>query len=260
VSNEDHDATADTADWRSAQRAKLVCLRELAAQSERTRWAERITAHLLGGFELPADTVLGFCWPYRNEYDARAAVLGLSGEGVTAALPEVTGKREPLQFRKWWPDAPMRSGAYGIPVPEGTEVVVPDVLLVPMNGFDRRGFRLGYGGGYIDRTIAALERRVVSIGVAYELARLDCVHPHAADVVMDFVVTEAGIYVAGGAPLVKVDGEDCRRCFAALLAARRLPRASCGAGYSSPVCYAAEFPEYFGGDGGGGDRGRKRDA
>ena len=250
MGNEDYEGAADAGESRSSERAKLVCMRELAAQSDRMHWDERITAHLLGGFGLPADTVLGFCWPYRNEYDARAAVLGLSGEGVTSALPEVTGKREPLQFRKWWPDAPMRSGAYGIPVPEGTEVVVPDVLLVPMNGFDRRGFRLGYGGGYFDRTIAALERRVVSVGVAYELARIDSIHPHAGDVAMDFVVTEAGIYVAGGAPLVEVDGAECRRCFAALLAARRLPRASWGAGYSSPVCYAAEFPAYFG----GGDR------
>ena len=256
MSNEDYDATADAGDWRSGERAKLVCMRELAAQSDRVRWDEGITAHLFSGFELPAETVLGFCWPYRNEYDARTAVLGLRGKGVTPALPEITGKREPLQFRKWWPDAPMRSGAYGIPVPDRTDIVVPDVLLVPMNGFDRRGFRLGYGGGYFDRTIAALERRVVAIGVAYELARIGTIHPHAADVAMDFVVSEAGIYVAGGAPLVEVDGDECRRCFAALLAARRLPRAFCGEGYSSPVCYAAEFPDYFGAASGG----RERDA
>lgn len=246
MGGEDYNAMPGPAAWRSAQRAKLVCMRELAVEAERTRWDERITSHLVSGFELPAGTVLGFCWPYRNEYDARAALSELGRHGITAALPEVTGKREPLQFRKWWPGAPMHSGAYGIPVPDATEIVMPDVILVPMNGFDSRGFRLGYGGGYFDRTIAALERRVVAIGVAYELAKMESIDPHQGDVAMDFVVTEAGTHVAGGVPLVGVDAGDCRRCFSALLAARRLPRATCGPAYSSPVCYAREFPGYFG--------------
>lgn len=229
--------------WRSVERAALVSRRELAPEAERTSWSERITQHLSDGFEVPAETILGFCWPYRREYDARAVVGQWCGKGATAALPEITGRHEPLQFRKWWPGAPMRSGAYDIRVPDGTQIVVPDILIVPMNGFDNRGFRLGYGGGYFDRTIAALDGRVVAIGVAYEVARLETIHPHAGDLPMDFVVTEAGLRVAGGVPLVSVDAQSSRQCFAALLAARRLPRASCGSAYSSPVCYAAEFPE-----------------
>lgn len=244
-SDDDKAGTAGGA-RRSTERAALVSRREQAPAAERASWNQRITQHLSDGFEIPAETIVGFCWPYRSEYDARAVIGQWCAKNVTAALPELTGRREPLQFRKWWPGAPMRSGAYDIPVPSGTELVLPDVLIVPMNGFDSRGFRLGYGGGYFDRTIAALERRVVSIGVAYELARIETIDPHADDMPMDFVVTEAGLHVAGGVPLVPVDSAACRQCFAALLAARRLPRASCGSGYSSPVCYAAEFPDYFG--------------
>lgn len=257
MESEDDKVGAAVGARRSTERAALVSRRERAPEAERTSWNERITQHLIDGFDMPADTVLGFCWPYRSEYDARAVIGRWCGNGVTAALPEITGRHVPLQFRKWWPDAPMRSGAYDIPVPDGTEIVVPDVLIIPMNGFDSRGFRLGYGGGYFDRTIAALGRRVVAIGVAYELAGVETIHPHADDLPMDFVVTEAGLHVAGGVPLVGVDAQSSRQCFSALLAARRLPRASCGAAYSSPVCYAAEFPDYFGGE--GGDNVRDRD-
>jgi len=233
--------------WRKTRRAELVSRRERVPEPERRSWNERITAHLLGGFEMPVEAVVGYCWPYRAEYDARFAVRRWREQGVTAALPEVPGQNAPLRFRTWWPAAPMRRGVYDIPVPEGTDIVVPDVLIVPMNAFDGCGFRLGYGGGYFDRTLAALERRVVSIGVAYELARIETIDPQAHDIPMDFVVTEAGIRVAGGVALAGVEAEESRKCFAALLRARRLPRATGGSGaYSSPVCYAGEFPDYFG--------------
>jgi hypothetical protein len=134
-------------------------------------------------------------------------------------------------------------------VPDGTEVVVPDVAIVPMNAFDGCGYRLGYGGGYFDRTLAACGRRMVAIGVAYDLLRVETIHPQPHDVPMDFVVTESGIHAGGGEPLVEVDAAESRRRFEALLVARGLPRAAYSdAGYSSPACYAADFPGYFGED------------
>ena len=242
--------TLDVAAWRKARRADLVARRETALESDRKTWNERITAHLEDGFAIPAEAVVGFCWPYRAEYDARFCVRRWREEGAVGALPEVTARNAPLQFRKWWPGAPMRRGVYDIPVPDGTEVVTPDIVIVPMNAYDERGFRLGYGGGFFDSTLEALARRVVAIGVSYGILRVDTIHPQPHDIPMDFVVTEAGINVAGGAPLVGVDADASRKCFAALLAARHLPRATCGAGgYSSPACYAAEFPGYFGDDG-----------
>ena len=147
----------------------------------------------------------------------------------------------------------MKAGVYGIPFPDGTEPVAPGAAIVPMNGFDEGGYRLGYGGGYFDRTLAALARRPVAIGTAFEFARLPTIEPQPHDIPMDFVVTEAGIYAATGAGLEKIDAAECRCRMQQLMDGRRGPasRAAADGGYSSPVCYAAEFPGYFGEDGDG---------
>ena len=219
-----------------------------APEAERKAWNERITGHLVAGFDIPHDAIVGFCWPYKGEFDARHAVRRWREHDAVAALPEVVEKKGPLQFRKWWPGAPMRPGVYDIPVPDGTEIVVPDIAIVPMNGFDERGFRLGYGGGYFDRTLAAAERRMIAIGVSYEMLRLATIYPQQHDIPMDFVVTEAGIYAAGGERLARLDEAASRERASSLLIARRLPRSAYAGGYSSPACYASEFPGYFGED------------
>ena len=233
--------------WRKSQRALLVARREAFGEVQRKAWNERITTHLLDGIEVPPRSIVAFCWPYRGEFDPRFAIRRWRESGAIAALPEVAGKGQPLQFRKWWPGAPMRAGVYDIPVPDGTELVLPDLAIVPMNGFDRGGYRLGYGGGFFDRTLAAYERRVIAVGVSYEALRLDTIFPQSHDIPMDFVVTEAGVYAAGGEALELLPPEVTRCRIASLSAARGLPRAAHRpAGYSSPACYAAEFPGYFG--------------
>lgn len=233
--------------WRKTQRALLVAKREGMGEAERKGLNERITSHLLDGFEVPRDTVVAFCWPYRAEFDPRFAVRRWRDAGAVAALPEVIANGAPLQFRVWWPGAPMRPGVYDIPVPDGTEIVLADVAIVPMNGFDQSGYRLGYGGGFFDRTLAALARRVVAVGVSYEALRLDTIFPQTHDIPMDFMVTEEGVYAAGGRSLERLSPEETRSRFATLCDARRLPRATFPAtGYSSPACYAAQFPGYFG--------------
>jgi 5-formyltetrahydrofolate cyclo-ligase len=228
--------------WRKAQRAQLIERRSSAAPAERKAWNDSITEALVEGFDIPGEAVVGFCWPYKGEFDARYAVRRWREHGAVAALPEVIANKTPLQFRVWQPGVPMRAGVYDIPVPDGTEIVVPDIAVVPMNGFDARGYRLGYGGGFFDRTLALHERRVVAIGVTYEALRLDTIYPQPYDVPMDFVVTEAGIYAAGGEPLQQVDRSESRQRLARLLMGKRLPRAAYPNGYSSPVCYAGEFP------------------
>jgi 5-formyltetrahydrofolate cyclo-ligase len=234
-------------EWRKAQRALLVARREELGETQRAAWNERITSHLLDGFEIPADAVIAFCWPYRGEFDSRFAVRRWRDAGAIAALPEVVAKATPMRFRKWWPGAPMRPGVYDIPVPDGTELVVPDVAIVPMNGFDEHGYRLGYGGGFFDRTLAACDPRPVAVGVSYEALRLATIFPQAHDIAMDFVVTEQGVYAAGGRALELLCVAETRSRMARLGAARRLPRETYRrAGYSSPACYAAEFPGYFG--------------
>jgi 5,10-methenyltetrahydrofolate synthetase len=235
--------------WRKAQRAHLVARRAAIPPDKRKSWNDRITEHLVAGFAVPPDGVLGFCWPYKGEFDARYAVRKWREHGAVAALPEVVENRAPLRFRKWWPGAPMRAGVYDIPVPDGTEVLIPDLAIVPMNAFDEGGYRLGYGGGFFDRTLAASERRMIAIGVSYEILHLETIYPQAHDIPMDFVVAENGVYAAGGDPLVRTDQDESRRRFARLSIARRLPRAAYpSTGYSSPACYAAEFPGYWGED------------
>lgn len=233
--------------WRKSLRVERIAARESAPEESRKTWNAAIDERLQEGFRLPEETVVGYCWPFKGEFDARFVVRHWRDAGATAALPAVVDPKGPLEFRKWWPGAPMKPGVYGIPVPEGTEVVVPDVAIVPMNAFDGCGYRLGYGGGYFDRTLAACGRRMIAIGVAYEMLGLATIHPQPHDVPMDFVVTEGAVYAAGGKPLEKLDAEASRRRFEALLIARRLPRAAYpDTGYSSPACYAADFPGYFG--------------
>src|SRR5690348_8258003 len=154
--------------WRKERRAELIARRAAFGARERHGWNDRVTALLEQFVPVARGTVVGFCWPFKGEIDARFAVRHWREQGAVAALPEVVDKKGPLQFSEWWPGAPMRSGVYDIPVPDGTRVLLPDVAIVPMNGFDGAGYRLGYGGGYFDRTLAALQRRVLSIGVTYD--------------------------------------------------------------------------------------------
>jgi len=104
------------------------------------------------------------------------------------------GRKNPLCFRRWWEEAPMKIGAYNIPVPDNTELVTLNVIIVPMLGFDTQGYRLGYGGGYYDRTILSINPRPLVIGIAFEVLQLDNIYPNLQDAAMDFIITEAGIY------------------------------------------------------------------
>jgi 5,10-methenyltetrahydrofolate synthetase len=103
----------------------------------------------------------------------------------------------------------MKAGMYNIPVPDNTDLVKVGTLVIPMIGFDTRGFRLGYGGGYFDRTLVAMNPRPLAIGVAFEILRLEDTHPQPHDIPMDFIVTEAGIYRVSAAGLAPISAEVC---------------------------------------------------
>lgn len=238
-------------EWRKQKRTELVARRAALSREVRRPWDECISQLIYGGFQVATGMVVGFCWPYKGEFDSRFVIRRWRDEGVMAALPEVVAKGQALQFRKWWPGVPMTPGVYQIPVPAGSDIVAPDVAIVPMNGFDDGGYRLGYGGGFFDRTLAAYERRMLAIGVSYELLRLPTVYPQPHDIPMDFVVTEAGIHVSEQGKLVRLEPAQSRSRAARILQQRRLPR--CGplpanGEFSSPPCYAGEFPGYWGED------------
>jgi len=245
-----NEAWAEIREWRKQKRAELIAQREALEDVRRRQMNAAITAHLEAGFALLAGMTIGFCWPFKNEFDARFAIKHFRELGAAAALPVVIAKAAPLQFRAWWPGAPMSTGVYDIPIPDGTALVVPDAAIVPMNGFDAQGYRLGYGGGYFDRTLDATSPQPLAIGVAFEFAGLPTIRPQPHDVPMDFVVTEAGIYVAQDAGLKRISAEKCRERARHLCQQRGLPRQrlATAAEYASPPCYAGEFPGYFGDD------------
>lgn len=179
-------------------RRKAIGRREALTETARTALTSRLCAHLRPLLERLAPETLGFCWPYRAEPDLRrfmADWLG-AGFGRAAALPVVLDRERPMVFRLWTPDMPLQPDRHGIPHPPAGEPVVPDVLLVPLNAFDAAGYRIGYGGGYFDRTLAAMAS--VAIGVGFELGRVDSVAPEAHDRRMDWIVTEAGAFGCAG--------------------------------------------------------------
>ena len=194
-------------EWRKEKRAELIKRRASVTEEEYQGWNAAITRLLKNGFPSLQNSVVGFCWPHRREYDPRPLMAFMHECGATVALPEVLNKHTPLCFRKWWPGAPMKIGAYDIPVPDATDLVAVRALIIPMIGFDELGFRLGYGSGYFDRTLAAITPPPLAIGAAFEILRVDSMHPQPHDVPMDFIVTEAGIYhtTMGGLKLIPAE-------------------------------------------------------
>ena len=188
------------------------------------RWSAAIEAQLRQAFALDAPWVVGFCWPYQAEFDARPFAAWLRARGVQTALPVVLAKGQPLEFRAWWPGVAMEPGVYDIPVPVDTDVLVPDVLLVPPVGIGPTGDRLGYGGGFFDRTLAAIAPPPITIATAFEISRVPTTHPQSHDILMDLVVTEAGVQGLEGGVLQQLDLAQAAARLRALARARALPR------------------------------------
>ena len=186
-------ATQDWEDvrlWRRAKRTVLIERRLAMPAEERTVHNDAVTATLAQVLPSCRGTVIGFYWPFKGEYDPLPLARTLYGEGARLALPVVVEKAAPLIFREWWPGIPMVHGVGNIPALAEGEPVLPDVVLAPLVGFDGRRYRLGYGGGYYDRTLAALATRPRAVGVGFELCRIATIHPQSHDIPMDLIVTE----------------------------------------------------------------------
>ena len=159
---------------------------------ERTCHQRAITASLAAALADQPHHCIGFYWPFRGECDLRPFMGRLYPQGITPALPVVVAKAQPLIFRTWRPDAAMTTGVWDIPIPDGTPEVHPTLLLVPLVGFDDQRFRLGYGGGFYDRTLAGRDPQPVTWGIGLSCQRLPTIVPGPHDIAMDRIFTEQG--------------------------------------------------------------------
>ncbi len=186
----------DIADRRTL-RTTLLDRRQALPTEEWIRHSRRICTLLQAGFPQLSGMRVGFCWPVNNEPDLRPLLVSWADEkrpGFAALLPVVIEVKRALAFRAWSPQAKLVIDRYGIPTPAAGDFLIPQALLLPVNGFDAAGYRLGYGGGYFDRTLASLSPRPLTVGVGFELSRLDSILPQPHDQRLDAMVTEAGIF------------------------------------------------------------------
>ena len=182
--------------WRARTRSRLLALRAGLSVDERTLRSEAVAENLRSTGILSHHRSIGFYWPMAGEIDLRPLLTSLVAQGIDAALPVIAKPHRPLEFWRWRPgDVLDESGPWGIPVPATRDLVEVTALLIPLVGFDEHGHRLGHGGGYYDRTLAALDPRPAAIGVGLEESRLRSIFPQAHDLPMDMIVTDAGAYV-----------------------------------------------------------------
>lgn len=235
------EAWDDVRRWRRERRRELIGRRQAIPQGEPRRLQPLILKFVEQQFPGLANAVVGFYWPFRGEIGVYPLVRRLIERGVRAALPVVVEKRQPLEFWAWHPGMRLRRDVWDIPIPAERQVVQPTALLVPLVGFDADGYRLGYGGGYYDRTLAAMDPKPLAIGIGYELGRLETIHPQPHDIPMHAIVTETGVACFGsdrrlpgalprGDPFASIDEDPNSR-----------------ATYASPPCFMHELdPSYLG--------------
>jgi 5-formyltetrahydrofolate cyclo-ligase len=186
----------DVARWRKAERIRLRAERDTLGVAERQAAGgaigRRLAELLRQRFGDLRGRVFSGYWPIKGEPDLRPLMADLHRAGVLVALPLVEVKAAPLVFRRWTPDTRMVRGDWNIPVPPPDAAqVTPEITLAPLVGWTDGGYRLGYGGGYFDRTLAALSPRPFAIGIGFESARLDTIFPQPHDIALQAIVTEA---------------------------------------------------------------------
>lgn len=187
----------DVARWRRAERTRLLDERAALSVAARQQAAADIALHLDRCLPDLAGRIVSGWWPIKAELDLRPWLAGLAARGAQAALPLVVEKGQPLRFRLWHPGVKMERGFWNIPVPAEGDWVAPDIALAPLVGHDPACYRLGYGGGYFDRTLAALGSACRPIGIGLAASILPTIFPQPHDIPMSLVVTEEGIREPG---------------------------------------------------------------
>lgn len=231
----------DLKSWRAARRGELLAARQAMPAAQRAQWNEALCTHLRDMLPAVRGVVIGAYMPFRGEPDLRALLEVWRQAGAEIALPVMKGRGMAMEFRAWWPGCAVVQGPLSLPMPDGTPLLTPRLLLMPPVGFDEGAFRLGYGGGYFDHTLAAMTPAPIKIGVAFELSRIASITPQHYDVPMDFVVTELGVYERRDAQLKRLQSANVASQALAALRALRYAGDAAQDSSASPPCYAAEF-------------------
>lgn len=189
----------DKALQRKALRAALVEQRlNLPDRLQRAALLQRVMRIWLVG---RPDAVIGAYWPIKGEFDPLPALHRWKEDGELQGgpqlkrigLPVMDKVHKTLTFHAWYPGCPMEEDAFGIPKPKGTEVIVPTLLFVPCVGYAAGGYRLGYGGGFYDRTLASLEPRPMTVGLGFTQGYLDDFEPEPHDMPLDAILNDNGV-------------------------------------------------------------------
>lgn len=185
----DEQTARDVARWRTAERITLIDKRlELPADVQKQA-AQTIARKLDSLIEITRDIRISMYWPYRAEPNLRPWMEKAHQQGACILLPYAPRKNQPLEFRIWTPETKMVRGVLGIPYPADGENTRPDIVIAPLVGCDPDRYRLGYGGGFFDRTLASLTPRPRVIGVGHLTAHIPTIYPQPHDIPMDEIVT-----------------------------------------------------------------------
>lgn len=179
---------AEVKSWRKAERERLIGARLAIPADARAALSREIVERLDLLVGDVARRTVSLYWPFRGEPDLRPWIASLQERGARTALPVVVAKAQPLVFRPYTPGDALEKGIWNIPIPADGPEVTPDIVIAPLVGVDGASYRLGYGGGFFDRTLASLARKPLAIGVGYGMQRIATIHPQPHDIAMDAVV------------------------------------------------------------------------
>ena len=177
--------------WRKVERERLIAARLAVSADARIAMSQRIAEGLDAVIGDIDGRMVSLYWPFRGEPDLRPWIESINERGGRTALPIVIEKGQPLIFRAYAPGDRLEKGVWNIPIPAEGDPVLPDIVISPIVGIDPRNYRLGYGGGFFDRTLASMPFKPLVIGVGYELQRIATIYPQPHDIPMDRLVTEA---------------------------------------------------------------------
>jgi 5,10-methenyltetrahydrofolate synthetase len=180
------------AQWRKAERERLIAARLSVPSAERLAVARAVAREIDNLILTGPGTIVSLYWPFRGELDLRPWLGTVVARGGKAALPVVVAKDQPLAFREWYPGVKMARGIWNIPIPAHSPEIEPNIVIAPVVGHDSRCFRLGYGGGFFDRTLASLTTQPLVIGVGHPSSEIRTIHPQPHDLPMDVVITGRG--------------------------------------------------------------------